>query len=159
MTIERDLALYEFINMQSNICLLLDINSTDIKNEHFIESYHAIKQRHPYLRMKIVPSSTSQFSFKFQEQNEIEKSFIPIKQIQLNDKNEFNRWEETLIRIANTAQDNTQSTIYFEIFSLNDRYQIFIAINHAGIGIKLIQYYFIFKYFNLKVLMVQVLLQ
>lgn len=134
MSLERDLSLYEFINLQSNLCLMLDINASDLKHENVLKSYYAIKQRHPYLRMKIISSETSQFSFKFQEQNENEKSFIPILQNNYAEQNDFDQWKERLIAIANTAQDNTKSIIYFEIYTLNNRHQIFIAINHAGIG-------------------------
>ena len=46
MSLERDLSLYEFINLQSNLCLMLDINASDLKHENVLKSYYAIKQRH-----------------------------------------------------------------------------------------------------------------
>ena len=134
MSIERDLHLYEFINLPSTICLMADLNAANLYYEHLAEAVSAIKRRHPYLRMKIISSPTAQFAFKFNEQNEEEKQLIPIDLFMVDHDREAESWSDKLIRAANSAHDLTKSVFFFEIYSFTgtDRHQIFLGINHSG---------------------------
>lgn len=113
---------------------MADLVTSNLKYKHLAEAVSAIKKRHPYLRMKIVSSSTAQFAFRFVEQNEEEQQLIPIDMFEMDNENEAELWGDKLIRAANSAHDLTKSVFFFEIYSFkgSDRHQIFLGINHSG---------------------------
>jgi hypothetical protein len=128
--LSRKLELYEIICSSSNINFLLEFEASNLKKEYFIKSFKLVAKNHPYYRTKLVNIDGS---LQFFEKSLEEQDQIFVEQIYLTSTEQFKDWQARLVKIGSQPRDCSKSLAYFEIYSYENRHQLFGNINHSGI--------------------------
>ena len=123
--VARGLRKWEQIGFTVNLSVCLELQGT-ITPEAVQKCIKCLQTKHPYLRMGV----------EFTDAGELVFTQLASPTVQLTSgKPCYASWQTKLQVFANEMRNWGDSTMFAELASSDNRHQLFLTVNHAGVGL------------------------